>query len=218
MIRPNEIRTTTIAAAIVIIAATTVMISTAVAIRTAIGIKTAIGIGIKTAIASIRTETVIVTMTRITTAIIARTAAEDLTAETASGAVVCRRRIRADSTATTRAGSAIAELTTKARPRAWTDGCGTFTRITGFQTTFRSTRLRPRERVQSWRTNKRTQAAFGRSRETWTSFSRLSDVFSACPHTAVTSVVLWLPVPREIRTDCINTTSSWMSVCYRYNI
>src|SRR5436190_2582991 len=48
MIRPNEIRTTTIAAAIVIIAATTVMISTAVAIRTAIGIKTAIGIGIKT--------------------------------------------------------------------------------------------------------------------------------------------------------------------------
>src|SRR5437762_14333184 len=48
MIRPNEIRTTTIAAAIVIIAATTVMISTAVAIRTAIGIKTAIGIRIKT--------------------------------------------------------------------------------------------------------------------------------------------------------------------------
>src|SRR5439155_477358 len=135
MIRPNELRTTTIAAAIVIIAATTVMISTAVAIRTAIGIKTAIGIGMKAAIASIRTETVIVTMTRITTAIIARTAAEDLTAETASGAVVCRRRIRADSTATTRAGSAIAELTTKARPRAWTDGCGTFTRITGFQKT-----------------------------------------------------------------------------------
>src|SRR5437667_4375592 len=108
MIRPNEIRTTTIAAAIVIIAATTVMISTAVAIRTAIGIKTAIGIGIKTAIASIRTETVIVTMTRITTAIIARAAAEDLTAETASGAVACRRRIRAGLTAITRAGSDIA--------------------------------------------------------------------------------------------------------------
>ena len=115
MIRPNEIRTTMTAAAIVIIAATTVMISTAVAIRTAIGIKTAIGIGIKTAIASIRTETVIVTMTRITTAIIARTAAEDLTAETASGVVAYRRRIRADLTATTRAGSAIAEVTIKAR-------------------------------------------------------------------------------------------------------
>src|SRR6266566_1224460 len=99
MIRPNEIRTTTIAAAIVIIAATTVMISTAVAIRT---------------------ETVIKTMTRITTAIIARTAAEDLTAETASGAVACRRRIRADLTAITRAGSDIAEVTIKARPRAWT--------------------------------------------------------------------------------------------------
>src|SRR5438093_345385 len=49
MIRPNEIRTTTIAAAIVIIAATTVMISTAVAIRTAIGIKTEIGTGIQAA-------------------------------------------------------------------------------------------------------------------------------------------------------------------------
>src|SRR6266700_1973728 len=122
MIRPNEIRTTTIAAAIVIIAATTVMISTAVAIRTAIGIKTAI---------------------------IARTAAEDLTAETASGAVACRRRIRADLTAITRAGSDIAEVTIKARPRAWTDACGTFTRITGFQTTFRTTRLRLPERVQS---------------------------------------------------------------------
>src|SRR5947208_4120323 len=143
MIRPNEIRTTTIAAAIVIIAATTVMISTAVAITTAIGL------GIKTAIASIRTETVIVTMTRITTAIIARTAAEDLTAETASGAVACRRRIRADLTAITRAGSDIAEVTIKARPRAWTDACGTFTRITGFQTTFRTTRLRLPERVQS---------------------------------------------------------------------
>src|SRR5437870_1851581 len=140
MIRPNEIRTTTIAAAIVIIAATTVMISTAVAIRTAIGIKTAIGIGIKTAIASIRTETVIVTMTRITTAIIARTAAEDLTAETASVAVACRRRIRADLTAITRAESDIAEVTIKARPRAWTDACGTFTRITGFESTFHKTR------------------------------------------------------------------------------
>src|SRR5216117_1926312 len=123
MIRPNEIRTTTIAAAI--------------------------GIGIKTAIASIRTETVIVTMTRITTAIIARTAAEDLTAETASGVVAYRRRIRADLTATTRAGSAIAEVTIKARRRAWTDACGTFTRITGFQTMFHSTRLRLPERVQS---------------------------------------------------------------------
>src|SRR5207253_1607204 len=149
MIRPNEIRTTTIAAAIVIIAATTVMISTAVAIRTAIGIKTAIGIGTKTAIAYIRTATVIATMMRITTAIIARTAVEDITAETASGVVACRRRIRADSTATTRAGSDIAEVTIKARPRAWTDACGTFTRITGFQTTFRTTRLRLPERVQS---------------------------------------------------------------------
>src|SRR3989475_8266273 len=148
MIRPNEIRTTTIAAAIVIIAATTVMISTAVAIRTAIGIKTAIGIGIKTAIASIRTETVIVTMMRITTAIIASTAA-DLMAEIANGAVACRRGIRADLTAITRAGSDIAEVTIKARPRAWTDACGTFTRITGFQTTFRTTRLRLPERVQS---------------------------------------------------------------------
>src|SRR6266849_5912171 len=109
MIRPNEIRTTMTAAAIVIIAATTVMIST-VAIRTAIGIKTAIGIG---------TATVIATMMRITTAIIARPAAEDLTAETASGVVAYRRRIRADLTAITRAGSAIAEVTIKARPRAW---------------------------------------------------------------------------------------------------
>src|SRR5207245_3610593 len=212
MIRPNEIRKTMTAAAIGIIAATTVMIST-IAIRIAIGIE----IGTKTAIASIRTETVIVTMMRITTAIIASTAA-DLMAEIANGAVACRRRIRADLTAITRAGSDIAEVTIKARPRAWTDACGTFTRITGFQTTFRTTRLRLPERVQSYRTNKRTQAAFGRSRETWTSFSRLSDVFSACPHTAVTSVVLWLPVPREIRTDCINTTSYWMSFCYRYNI
>src|SRR5438128_5564524 len=176
MIRPNEIRTTMTAAAIVIIAATTVMIST-IAIRIAIGIETAIGIGTKTAIASIRTETVIVTMMRITTAIIASTAA-DLMAEIANGAVACRRRIRADLTAITRAGSDIAEVTIKARPRAWTDACGTFTRITGFQTTFRTTRLRLPERVQSQRTNKRTQAAFGRSRETWTSFSRLSDVFS----------------------------------------
>src|SRR5207247_10337384 len=118
MIRPNKIRTTRIAAAIVIIAATTVMISTAVAIRTAIGIKTAIGIGIKTAIASIRTETVIVTMTRITTAIIARTAAEDLTAETASGVVAFRRRIRADLKATSRAGLANAEGTSKHSTKA----------------------------------------------------------------------------------------------------
>src|SRR5437016_14246025 len=95
MIRPNEIRTTTIAAAIVIIAATTVMISTAVAIRTAIGIKSAIRIGIKTATATIRTENVLVTMTRISTAIIERTAAETLSAETATGAVSRRRRIRA---------------------------------------------------------------------------------------------------------------------------
>src|SRR6266704_5899766 len=130
MIRPNEIRTTMTAAAIVIIAATTVMIST-IAIRIAIGIE----IGTKTAIASIRTETVIVTMMRITTAIIASTAA-DLMAEIANGAVACRRRIRADLTAITRAGSDIAEVTIKARPRAWTDACGTFTRITGFQTTF----------------------------------------------------------------------------------
>src|SRR6266550_4749792 len=147
MIRPNEIRTTMTAAAIVIIAATTVMIST-VAIRTAIGIKTAIGIGTKTAIAYIRTATVIATMMRITTAIIARTAA-DLMAEIANGAVACRRRIRADLTAITRAGSDIAEVTIKARPRAWTDACGTFMRITGFQTTFRTTRLRLPERVQS---------------------------------------------------------------------
>ena len=63
MIRPNEIRTTMTTAAIAIIAATTVMIGV-VAIRTAIGIKT--GIGTKTAIAYIRTETVIVKMTRIT--------------------------------------------------------------------------------------------------------------------------------------------------------
>src|SRR5437762_10655726 len=83
MIRPNEIRTTMTAAAIVI--------------RIAIGIETAIGIGTKTAIASIRTETVIVTMMRITTAIIASTAA-DLMAEIANGAVACRRRIRADLT------------------------------------------------------------------------------------------------------------------------
>src|SRR5437899_7500754 len=145
MIRPNEIRTTMTAAAIVIIAATTVMIST---IAIAIGIETAIGIGTKTAIASIRTETVIVTMMRITTAIIASTAA-DLMAEIANGAVACRRRIRADLTAITRAGSDIAEVTIKARPRAWTDACGTFTRITGFQTTFRTTRLRLPERVQS---------------------------------------------------------------------
>src|SRR5437016_247750 len=129
MIRPNEIRTTMTAAAIVIIAATTVMIST-IAIRIAIGIE----IGTKTAIASIRTETVIVTMMRITTAIIASTAA-DLMAEIANGAVACRRRIRADLTAITRAGSDIAEVTIKARPRAWTDACGTFTRITGFQKT-----------------------------------------------------------------------------------
>src|SRR5213594_946384 len=132
MTRPNEIRTTMTAAAIVIIAATTVMIST---------IATRIAIGTKTAIASIRTETVIVTMMRITTAIIASTAA-DLMAEIANGAVACRRRIRADLTAITRAGSDIAEVTIKARPRAWTDACGTFTRITGFQTTFRTTRLR----------------------------------------------------------------------------
>src|SRR5437667_3642412 len=148
MIRPNEIRTTMTAATIVIIAVTTVMIGT-VAIRTAIGIKTEIGIGTKTAIAYIRTETVIATMMRITTAIIARTAAEDLTAETASGVVAYRRRIRADLTAITRAGSDIAEVTIKARPRAWTDACGTFTRITGFQTMFHSTRLRLPERVQS---------------------------------------------------------------------
>src|SRR6266705_1605691 len=135
MIRPNEIRTTMTAAAIVIIAATTVMIST-------------IAIRIKTAIASIRTETVIVTMMRITTAIIASTAA-DLMAEIANGAVACRRRIRADLTAITRAGSDIAEVTIKARPRAWTDACGTFTRITGFQTTFRTTRLRLPEQIQS---------------------------------------------------------------------
>src|SRR6266699_3283185 len=126
MIRPNEIRTTMTAAAIVIIAATTVMIST-IAIRIAI---------------------VIETMMRITTAIIASTAA-DLMAEIANGAVACRRRIRADLTAITRAGSDIAEVTIKARPRAWTDACGTFTRITGFQTTFRTTRLRLPERVQS---------------------------------------------------------------------
>ncbi len=148
MIRPNEIRTPMTAATIVIIAVTTVMIGT-VAIRTAIGIKTEIGIGTKTAIAYIRTETVIATMMRITTAIIARTAAEDLTAETASGVVAYRRRIRADLTAITRAGSDIAEVTIKARRRAWTDACGTFTRITGFQTTFRTTRLRLPERVQS---------------------------------------------------------------------
>src|SRR5881275_2782262 len=117
MIRPNEIRTTMTAAAIVI--------------RIAIGI-----------------ETAIVTMMRITTAIIASTAA-DLMAEIANGAVACRRRIRADLTAITRAGSDIAEVTIKARPRAWTDACGTFTRITGFQTTFRTTRLRLPERVQS---------------------------------------------------------------------
>src|SRR5947208_13043023 len=141
MTRPNEIRTTMTAAAIVIIAATTVMIST-------IAIRIAIGIGTKTAIASIRTETVIVTMMRITTAIIASTAA-DLMAEIANGAVACRRRIRADLTAITRAGSDIAEVTIKARPRAWTDACGTFTRITGFQTTFSTTRLRLPERVQS---------------------------------------------------------------------
>src|SRR6266704_4092287 len=145
MIRPNEIRTPMTAATIVIIAVTTVMIST-IAIRIAIGIETAIGT--KTAIASIRTETVIVTMMRITTAIIASTAA-DLMAEIANGAVACRRRIRADLTAITRAGSDIAEVTIKARPRAWTDACGTFTRITGFQTTFRTTRLRLPERVQS---------------------------------------------------------------------
>src|SRR5438132_714759 len=138
MIRPNEIRTTMTAAAIVIIAATTVMIST-IAIRIAIGIETAIGIGTKTAIASIRTETVIVTMMRITTAIIASTAA-DLMAEIANGAVACRRRIRADLTAITRAGSDIAEVTIKARPRAWTDACGKFTRSTGLQTTVRKTR------------------------------------------------------------------------------
>src|SRR6266700_3267060 len=125
MIRPNEIRTTMTAATIVIIAVTTVMIGT------------------------VAIETVIATMMRITTAIIARTAAEDLTAETASGVVAYRRRIRADLTAITRAGSAIAEVTIKARPRAWTDACGTFTRITGFQTTFRTTRLRLPERVQS---------------------------------------------------------------------
>jgi hypothetical protein len=135
------------AAAIVIIAATTVMISTVV-IRTAIGIKTAIGIGTKIAIVYIRTATVTATMMRITSATIVRTAAEDLTAEIASGVVACQRKIRADSTATTRAGSAIAEVTIKARPRAWTDACGTFTRVTGSQTTFRSIRLRPRERVQ----------------------------------------------------------------------
>src|SRR5213080_3480654 len=76
-------------------------------------------------------------------------AAQDLTAETASGVVAYRRRIRADLTATTRAGSAIAEVTIKARRRAWTDACGTFTRITGFQTMFHSTRLRLPERVQS---------------------------------------------------------------------
>src|SRR5437667_12406043 len=99
MIRPNEIRTTTIAAAIVIIAATTVMISTAVAIRTAIGIKTAIGIGIKTAIASIRTETVIVTMTRITTPVIAQTAAEDLRDGLACGVDAYRRAITTELTA-----------------------------------------------------------------------------------------------------------------------
>src|SRR6266581_4112576 len=128
MIRLNEIRTTMTAAAIVIIAATTVMIST-IAIRIAIGIE-------------------IVTMMRITTAIIASTAA-DLMAEIANGAVACRRRIRADLTAITRAGSDIAEVTIKARPRAWTDACGTFTHITGLQTTFRTTRLRLPERVQS---------------------------------------------------------------------
>src|SRR5438552_18750083 len=109
------------------------MISTAVAIRTAIGIKTAIGIGIKTAIASIRTETVLVTMTRITTAIIARTAAEDLTAETASGEVGCGRRIRADVTALTRAGSVMAEVTIKARARRWKVACGKFARIRGVE-------------------------------------------------------------------------------------
>src|SRR5437899_8767468 len=145
MIRPNEIRTTMTAAAIVIIAATTVMIST-IAIRIAIGIE--IEIGTKTAIASIRTETVIVTMMRITTAIIASTAA-DLMAEIANGAVACRRRIRADLTAITRAGSDIAEVTIKARPRAWTDACGTVTRSKGFQTTFRTTMLRRSERVPS---------------------------------------------------------------------
>src|SRR5947208_13830587 len=102
MIRPNDIRTTTIAAAVVIIAATTVMISTAVAIRTAIGIKTAIGIGIKTAIASIRTENVVVTMTRITPAISAGTAAEDLTAQRPTGAVAYRPGSSGELTATTR--------------------------------------------------------------------------------------------------------------------
>src|SRR5437667_12797704 len=103
MIRPNEIRTTMTAAAIVIIAATTVMIST-IAIRIAIGIETAIGIGTKTAIASIRTETVIVTMMRFTTAIIASRAA-DLMAEIANAAVAVRRRIRCHMTAITPAGA-----------------------------------------------------------------------------------------------------------------
>src|SRR5438128_10895864 len=134
MIRPNEIRTTMTAAAIVIIAATTVMIST-IAIRIAIGIETAIGIGTKTAIASIRTETVIVTMMRITTAIIASTTA-DLMAEIGNGAVAWRRRIRADLTAITRTGSDLAEVTSKARPRAGRDAVGKFTRITEFETTF----------------------------------------------------------------------------------
>src|SRR5436189_6468962 len=96
MTRPNEIRTTMTAAAIVIIAATTVMIST-IAIRIAIGIETAIGIGTKTAIASIRTEDVIVTMMRITTAIIASTAA-DFMAEIHDGMAACRRMKRADIT------------------------------------------------------------------------------------------------------------------------
>src|SRR5206468_12886516 len=109
----------------------------------------AIGTGIKTAIASRRNETLIVTITHITTTIIARTAAEGLPAETASRVVAYARRIRADLTTTTRAGSAIAEVTIKARRRAWTDACGTFTRITGFQTMFHSTRLRLPERVQS---------------------------------------------------------------------
>src|SRR5437660_10115137 len=115
MIRPNEIRTTTIAAAIVIIAATTVMISTAVAIRTAIGIKTAIGIGIKTGIASVRTETVIVTTRRITTAIIARTAAERPKAQTASGVAGHPRRIRGEWTTTTPPGAALDEGASRAR-------------------------------------------------------------------------------------------------------
>ena len=43
-------------------------------------------------------------------------------------------------------------------------------------------------------------------------------MYFACPHTGVTSLVLWLPVPQEIRTDCINTTSSCIYVNYKYNI